>query len=599
MGTGASIALIALALAVVGFMQTAWFMRSAETDLDEAHRSIFFTVTQTISREYQRYAPVMAVLDELADGGAKGATDATPAEARAALERLYALYGPTGSSPALVSGVGLAGVGLGDGTGQAVRQTLGADGSWAGAEGAPALAASEAARAALDKGKPVLYSGEGGSQYLLCRAGPSAIAVVETDAAAFWNAYVGPALAEALPGAAISWTDAAGAVVDASTGEASDTTSASDGRSAKVRSDFNPLLVLLRIGDARLRTFSMPVPASMDAYLSRGPGFFEGDDDRDGGPAGFRAFRGADPRAPRDSSGDRSVSIVMPEDSAVARMALRLSMNWLLSMLFLAGIGLAFAQTLAQKHKQKAVSEREREFVASVTHELRTPVTAMRTASDNMRKGLVGPERMAAYGEMIHAQSLRLGSMIEEMLLFAQVEGRGKPAPALAVIDAAKLLAGIREPLDEIAAAAGVRVSWDWNALPGSFVGDAEAIGVIVGNLVANALYHAYTGREKGEVRVIGRISQPSTLQFIVEDDGRGIAKAESRLVFEPFYRDDESRSRHEKGSGLGLFIARRTARMQGGELSFESPYQRIDGSRRPGCRFRLELPAGKETDVR
>ena len=113
----------------------------------------------------------------------------------------------------------------------------------------------------------------------------------------------------------------------------------------------------------------------------------------------------------------------------------------------------------------------------------------------------------------------------------------------------------------------------------------------MLSNLVANALYHAYTATGTGEVRVAGASSPLGAIQFIVEDDGRGIAKKESELVFEPFYRAEASRERHEKGSGLGLFIARRKARRLGGDIRLESPYERDDGSRRPGCRFTLELP--------
>ena len=95
------------------------------------------------------------------------------------------------------------------------------------------------------------------------------------------------------------------------------------------------------------------------------------------------------------------------------------------------------------------------------------------------------------------------------------------------------------------------------------------------------------------------REGEPGRLLFIVEDEGRGIAKAETNLVFEPFYRDQTSRDRHEKGSGLGLFIARRKARLLGGDLRLESPYARADGSKRPGCRFILELPFKEPDDAR
>jgi two-component system capsular synthesis sensor histidine kinase RcsC len=213
-----------------------------------------------------------------------------------------------------------------------------------------------------------------------------------------------------------------------------------------------------------------------------------------------------------------------------------------------------------------------------------------------MRRGLVGLERMAAYGEMIHAQSLRLGGMIEEVLLFSQVEGGTAQTPPLASVRAASIVAELQAPLDAIARSEGIRVEWDFGSLPREFRYDAETLRLILSNLVTNALYHAYPDGEKGEVRVFGKARLPDLLQFFVEDDGRGIARQEGALVFEPFYRDATSRSLHEKGSGLGLFIARRRARFLGGEIRLESPYERMDGMRRPGCRFTLEIPF-EETD--
>ena len=67
--------------------------------------------------------------------------------------------------------------------------------------------------------------------------------------------------------------------------------------------------------------------------------------------------------------------------------------------------------------------------------------------------------------------------------------------------------------------------------------------------------------------------------------------------MFEPFYRGEIARRRHEKGTGLGLFLARRKARSLGGDLRLESPYRRADGVRAPGCRFTLELPSGDVSD--
>ena len=83
-----------------------------------------------------------------------------------------------------------------------------------------------------------------------------------------------------------------------------------------------------------------------------------------------------------------------------------------------------------------------------------------------------------------------------------------------------------------------------------------------------------------------------------VEDDGRGIESREMKHIFDPFYRDEVSRQRQEKGSGLGLFISKHKVSAAGGSLSAESPYRRIDGKKQSGCRFTLTLPLQYENDL-
>ena len=318
-------------------------------------------------------------------------------------------------------------------------------------------------------------------------------------------------------------------------------------------------------------------------------------------PAG-RPEEGANPGGSPDSrEAIRMISakILVSPGSAVGSMERRLSLNWLMSELLLAGLGTAFSLAVVQRRRSEVMRKRQRDFVASVTHELRTPVTAIRSAADNLRRGLVGPDRLGPYGEMIHSQSLRLGTMIEEVLLFSEVEGGKAQNPALAEVRPEELARELRPSLDAIAKAEGIGLEWNFGSLPSTFLGDAESIRLILSNLVTNALFHAYAGPEKGEVRVLGKTLLPDAIQFTVEDDGRGIARKEAALVFEPFYRDERSRARHEKGSGLGLFIARRKARLLGGDLALESPYERADGVRRQGCRFVLEVPFKEPVDAR
>ena len=119
-GARTFITLIVLALAIVGVMQFFWFRSSAIAELDAEHHSIVSTVTQTVSREYQRYAPLISSLRELAADGT-----ASPAETETALSRLYGLYGPKGSVPGLVASVGIASPDT-----QTETTKLGTDGIW-------------------------------------------------------------------------------------------------------------------------------------------------------------------------------------------------------------------------------------------------------------------------------------------------------------------------------------------------------------------------------------------------------------------------------------------------------------------------------------
>jgi signal transduction histidine kinase len=404
--------------------------------------------------------------------------------------------------------------------------------------------------------------------------------MIELDMDGFFEAYTKPAVAAVLPDSKIEWSKSA-------PGGARDS---SRPRGIGPRRTFNPIRALFGGASKEGRTFSLVVPATMDSFLMRGLGWFGSWSPGSGGEGSYR---------PRVAITLRSARILVSSNSVLGSMERRLALNWLFSILLLFGLGFAFAQAVIQNHKLGIVRRREREFVASVTHELRTPVTAIRSAADNMRRGIVGLERVAPYGEMIHAQSLRLGSMIEEVLLFSQVEGGTAQPPVLATLRLDELVQELRPPLDAIARAEGIRVEWNLGSLPREFLGDAETLRLVLSNLVTNALYHAYPGPEKGELRVIGAASSPETIRFLVEDDGRGIAKKEAALVFDPFYRDEASRARNEKGSGLGLFIARHKARLLGGDLKLESPYSRMDGSKRPGCRFTLELPFQEAGDVR
>jgi signal transduction histidine kinase len=582
-GVRASIFLIAIAIGLVGFIQYSWFRLSASGEIENAYHSLNATVMQTMSREFQRFAPLLADLRALAAG-----IGTSTGGLERALEREYSLYGPTGSVPHLLSLVGK--VSLNEPSSTSILEP---DGTWKRVVSPFALPLPEAAKRHLVNGRIVVCGGGQGfgkdRQFILVPSGSRDIAVIELDADGFFEAYTKPAVAAVLPDSKIEWSKS----------ERSADRNAPRPRSMGPRRTFNPIRLLLGGSSKEGRTFSIVVPATMDSFFMRGMGWFNGWSPGSGGEGSYRPLQRGEGPDPRAAMTTRAANILVSSNSVLGSMERRLALNWLFSVLILLGLGFAFAQAVIQNHKLAAVRKREREFVASVTHELRTPVTAIRLAAENLRRGLVGQDRQAIYGNMIHAQSLRLGSMIEEVLLFSQVEGGTAQPPVLATLSLDDLVQEIRPPLDAIARAEGIRVEWNFGSLPKEFLGDAETLRLVLSNLVTNALYHAYPGPEKGELRVIGAPFLPGAIRFFVEDDGRGIAKKEAALVFDPFYRDEAARARHEKGSGLGLFIARHKARLLGGDLRLESPYERKDGSRHSGCRFTLELPFKEADDVR
>lgn len=368
------------------------------------------------------------------------------------------------------------------------------------------------------------------------------------DQARFWLTYLQPALQETFPGASIGTRSVQVPEPPRR-----------PGFDSRIYT-FSPMAALVS-GPSVSREIVMGMPHLADPRTKDGPFFV---------PYGK----------------GNEIVVILPPEAPVLTIEARLAWNWLGSLLLLVLLGAAFLLVLRQSMTTAALRHREREFVASVSHELRTPLTVIRSAADNFIQGIVPAERQERYGRLILDQSLRLGRMIEEMLSFAQAEAGTQPPLVEALLDPVAWLAEVRPPLDALAQARGISLNWDTGALvPG--VGDPEGLRLILENLTVNALNHAYDASSPGLVRITLRPLLPDRLELVVDDDGRGIAPPEVKRVFEPFYRDRVSRNRQETGSGLGLFLAQHRARIMGGTLTLESPWRRIDGTKRPGCRFR------------
>jgi signal transduction histidine kinase len=218
--------------------------------------------------------------------------------------------------------------------------------------------------------------------------------------------------------------------------------------------------------------------------------------------------------------------------------------------------------------RARNLRDREHEFVSTVTHELRTPVSAVSAVADNLAEGIVSdPERVREYGRAILDHGRRLRDLIDQVLLYAGLSGTAK-RPPLEPIDLDKLA---RTVASQIPSLPRDRVIIHVQPKLRSTSGDSVAIETIIRNLLSNAAKHTDVSatvtisfyRETQRTR--------SWLVIRVSDTGPGIPKSELGRVLEPFYRGEQSRTRQTPGSGLGLSLVNRVVRTYRGRLSIDS----------------------------
>ncbi|MFL6124388.1 ATP-binding protein [Actinophytocola sp.] len=234
---------------------------------------------------------------------------------------------------------------------------------------------------------------------------------------------------------------------------------------------------------------------------------------------------------------------------------------------------------------EKAVSararseERLRRFVADASHELRTPLAGISGFTQLYRMG--GAE-IEATMDRIERESLRLTGLVDDLLLLAQLDGRGlelRRAP----MDLRTLAADALHDLRALDPTRPVRLTGPGAApdpAPAPVVGDESRLRQVVSNLVGNAIAHTPAG---SAVRVgVGTADGEAVLE--IADTGPGLPADQARLVFERFYRADTSRARDGAGgAGLGLAIVWSLVTAHGGTVE-------LDTAPGEGATFRLRL---------
>ena len=199
-------------------------------------------------------------------------------------------------------------------------------------------------------------------------------------------------------------------------------------------------------------------------------------------------------------------------------------------------------------------------FVSNVSHELKTPLTAVRLSAEMLREGRVKEEAQARYLEVIVRESERLTRLVDNVLDFGRLE-RGRRKFNLEARDVNELLS-VAEAQRPRVEAAGLTLMVRSAPMPVMRTFDLDAVGQVLVNLIDNAVKYAASGKTV-EVAVSERG------EITVADRGPGIAAKHRSRIFERFYRCDDSITAKSSGSGLGLSIASRLMAGMGGKLVF------------------------------
>jgi two-component system, OmpR family, sensor histidine kinase SenX3 len=239
---------------------------------------------------------------------------------------------------------------------------------------------------------------------------------------------------------------------------------------------------------------------------------------------------------------------------------------------------LADDQTAARR-----IEETRRDFVANISHELKTPIGAISLLAEAVEDAADDPAAVRKFASRMGIESARLADLVSQIIELSRLQA-DDPLVHPEVVDIDEVLSDAvdRRRMDAerkritltVAGIAGTRV-----------LGSARQLGVAVGNLVENAMVYSDPGARVVVAAHVQARSDDDYVEITVSDNGIGIPAAELDRIFERFYRVDYARSRANGGTGLGLAIVKHIAAIHGGDVSAWSQVGH-------GSTFTLKIPA-------
>jgi len=219
--------------------------------------------------------------------------------------------------------------------------------------------------------------------------------------------------------------------------------------------------------------------------------------------------------------------------------------------------------------QMKMAQQAQRDFVANVSHDLKTPITSIQGWSQALLDGTATSEeeRQRAAG-IIHNETNRMARMVAQLLDLARIES-GQIELSRELVDLCQIMTDVHRNLSVRAQEQGIHLTLEVMPAP-PILGDHDRLMQVFTNLVDNALNH--TPRD-GRVHLTVRPHGEKAVEAAVQDTGRGMESEELSRVFERFYQVDKSRSRTQarRGFGLGLAIVKELVEAHGGRIQARS----------------------------
>jgi histidine kinase len=238
---------------------------------------------------------------------------------------------------------------------------------------------------------------------------------------------------------------------------------------------------------------------------------------------------------------------------------------------------------------QKQYEENRKELIAHISHDLKTPITSIKGYIEGIRDGVADtPEKRARYIQTIYTKAVDMDHLIDELFLFSKLD-LGKVPFHFEIVDMKNYLEDFLEELSFDLTKMNVAIDYNFNSMGNYLVkADREKFKRVLSNIINNSL--KYMDKEQKKLNIT-LSSIGKTIEINITDNGPGIPAESLPLIFNQFYRAEQSRNKLTGGSGLGLSIARMIVEEHSGSIQVESKLN-------AGTKISITLPHNTSPEV-